>query len=94
MGNICEIFSNREKEKQHPVIATPGYLQEDINNIPKGIPLSQSQYPQVQYPQSQVINHNPNQPVIIYTNHNPMTDGFTTGFLGGIIVSDLADDCY
>ena len=89
MGNICEIFSNREKEKQHPVIATPRYLQEDINNIPKGIPVSQ-----VQYPQPQVINHNPNQPVIIYSNHNPMADGFTTGFLGGIIVSDLTDDCY
>ena len=99
MGNICDIFSNREKEKQSHVIAAPGYLQEDINNIPKGIPVSQSQYPQVQYPhvqypQSQVINYNPNQPVIIYTNHNPIADGFTTGLLGGIILSDLADDCY
>lgn len=89
MGNICEIFSNREKEKHPQVIATPGYIQEDINNIPKGIPVSQPQYLQ-----PQVINHYPNQPVIIYANQNPIADGFTTGLLGGIILSDLADDCY
>ena len=94
MGNICEIFSNKTREKEQSHIATPGYLEEAAHNIPKGIPLQQ--YPQVQqYPQLGVVNHYPNgQPVIIYTNQNPVADGFTTGLLGGLILSDLADDCY
>ena len=94
MGNICEIFSSKEREKEQSHIATPVYIHEDTHNIPKGIPVQQ--YSQVQqYPQVGVVNHNPNgQPIIIYANQNPMVDGFTTGLLGGMILSDLADDCY
>lgn len=88
MGNICEIFSSKEREKDHSHIATPVYIHEDAHNIPKGIPVQQ-------YPQVGVVNNNPNgQPIIIYANQNPMVDGFTTGLLGGMILSDLADDCY
>jgi hypothetical protein len=66
MGNICEIFSNKTTEKQQSHIATPAYLEEAAQNIPKDIPVQQY----------------------------PIADGFTTGLLGVIILSDLADDCY
>lgn len=87
MGNICEIFSNREREKPVVVLATPNYIINDTsnNNIATGVPVA--------YPQPvQAMSYN-NQPVIIY-NNNPIADGFTTGLLGGMILSDLADDCY
>lgn len=72
MGNICEIFSNKTTEKQQSHIATPAYLEEAAQNIPKDIPVQQ--HPEVQ--------------------QYPIADGFTTGLLGVIILSDLADDCY
>jgi len=90
MGNICEIFSGREREKPVVVLATPNYIINDTsnNNVATGIPVA--------YPQPvQAIPYN-NQPVIIYNNNpfNPIADGFTTGLLGGMILSDIVDDCY
>jgi hypothetical protein len=91
MGNICDFFSNREREKEQPCVVTPCYIQQDIQqdiqSNTKGIPVQQ-------YPQVGVINHTLNgTPVVIY-NQNPISDGFTSGLLGGLILSDLVDDCY
>tara|TARA_R110002072_G_scaffold290142_1_gene457646 strand:+ start:261 stop:539 length:279 start_codon:yes stop_codon:yes gene_type:complete len=92
MGNICDFFSNREREKEQPRVVTPCYIQQDIQqdiqSNTKGIPVQQ-------YPQVGVINHTLNgTPVVIYANQNPISDGFTSGLLGGLILSDLVDDCY
>ena len=49
MGNICDFFSNREREKEQPRVVTPCYIQQDIQqdiqSNTKGIPVQQ--YPQV-----------------------------------------------
>lgn len=76
MGNICDLFLNREKKKERAHIVTPCYIQEDIESNTKGITVQL-------YPRTQVINHNPNEiPVVIYANQNPIGHGFTPGLLG------------
>lgn len=102
MGNICEIFSgkNRQEYITNTIpVATPIFEIDASGNPQKtsvqyGAPVESPLYGQYRYPQYQGNS----QPIVIVQQpvmYNDSTSGAMTGFLGGMLIGEmLDDDCY
>tara|TARA_B100000902_G_scaffold399984_1_gene474239 strand:- start:2295 stop:2609 length:315 start_codon:yes stop_codon:yes gene_type:complete len=104
MGNICEIFSakNRNEYVINTIpIATPMFEIDGSGNHQKssvqyGTPVESPLHGQYRYPP---IQYGPNgQPVVIVQQpvmYNDPASSAMTGFLGGMLIGDMLDnDCY
>ena len=102
MGNICEIFSGRNRQEYVSntiPIATPIFEFDasgnpQKSNIQYGTPVESPLYGQYGYPQ-----YGPNgQRVVIVQQpvmYNDPASSAMTGFLGGMLIGEmLDDDCY
>lgn len=109
MGNICEIFSGRNRQEYVTntiPIATPIFEIDASGNPQKtsvqyGTPVESPLYGQYRYPQTQYgyPQYGPNgQPVVIVQQpvmYNDPTSSAMTGFFGGMLIGEmLNDDCY
>ena len=103
MGNICEIFSGKNRQEyitNNIPIATP-IFEIDVSgnhqknpNVQYGTPVESPLYRQYGYPQYGPYG----QPVVIVQQpvmYNDPASSSMTGFLGGMLIGDmLNDDCY
>ena len=110
MGNICEIFSGRNRQEYVTntiPIATPIFEIDASGNPQKtsvqyGTPVESPLYGQYRYPQTQYgypPQYGPNgQHVVIVQQpvvYNDPASSAMTGFLGGMLIGEmLDDDCY
>ena len=109
MGNICEIFSgkNRNEYVTNTIpVATPIFEIDSSGNPQKtsvqyGTPVESPLYGQYRYGQTQYgyPQYGPNgQPVVIVQQpvmYNDPASSAMTGFLGGMLMGQmLDDDCY
>lgn len=102
MGNICEIFSGRNRQEYVTntiPIATPIFEIDASGNPQKtsvqyGTPVESPLYGQYGYPQN---GHN-GQPIVIVQQpvmYNDPASSAMTGFFGGMLIGEmLNDDCY
>ena len=107
MGNICEIFSgkNRNEYVTNTIpIATPIFEIDSSGNSQKttiqyGTPVESPLYGQYGYPQYGYPQYGPNgQQVVIVQQpvmYNDPASSAMTGFLGGMLIGEMLDnDCY